>query len=70
MNKRNFEKDRMVKGRRRAKVTFRDFTEIVIERSIKEYLNEGVYIYRLLLELVTDPANLFVAKSECFSLNP
>ena len=31
--------------------------------SMKEYLNEGVHVYRLLLELVADPAKLFVGES-------
>ena len=30
---------------------------------MKEYLNEDVHAYRLLLELVADPKNVFVGKS-------
>ena len=29
---------------------------------MKEYLNEGVHAYRLLLELVADPTKLFIGK--------
>ena len=36
---------------------------------MKEYWNEGVHAYRLLLELAVDSTKLFMGKSQCFNLN-
>ena len=72
LNKRSFEKDKMVKTTRRAKLTFRDFPKSKendfwrnsrsSEMSMKEYLNKGLHANDLLLKPVADPAKSFVGK--------
>ena len=69
-----FGKDRMVERARSAKVTFRYFSdnkkrndgetqEAANEKSMKEYWNERVHTYRLLLALAADSTRLFMGKS-------
>ena len=69
-----FGKDRMVERARRAKVKFRYFSdnkkstdgetqETAKEKSMKEYWNERVHTYRLLLALAADSTKLFMGKS-------